>query len=293
MVLANEFRLRSVRFIGDSGELIEGVDRPPRWRPRLTLCQSSLDGVVTSERAIVKYRRCNLSSAANISELVSTLLLRRSGIKTVVPLLVYVDEDDVLKLRRSMDYVPYEGVHYGSVFDPRLQEVDTETWAFDLLWRPTEYAKLWVMDSLLMNHDRYSSPGNARLGLPTDPNGKWRLIAVDQSDCFYGAGFLSDGTFREKCRQSTPVPWPGPMQRLIDDEGAQPLRMAIRAAEGAMEHLDKIVGLVPGEWWSHAGVRPEWIVGCLKDRCLRLADIVELRTWEGLKGASDGGIILI
>jgi hypothetical protein len=230
---------------------------------------------------VVKYRRPEAASAAAlISEVVCQALLQRLGIRTLSAVLVEATPG-FLRVSRRRGLLEYEveaGLHFGTRFRPDVDPLFPGDWQpsfWGELAEPEELIAIWAADSWLMNLDRgvYGNLLRQRAA-----QGKWHLIAADQSDCFLGAGSLADGSCFDRARQHGPAEYLPLLELTFLTLGAAPLRA--------------VVAGVPAAWWEQAGVAPQVVVDGLSERAQRIDEIVELTKWEGVASVTEGGRVL-
>ena len=214
-----------------------------------------------------------------------------AGVPTVDPALVHVSDAMAASYRGTMDlgYRVEPGLHFGS---KRLHDVVPGPGCplrLDNLADPQELVDIWVMDSWVMNYDR-TVYGNL-LMVPTE-GGRWRLVAVDHSDCFGGAGRLADGTtpYHDGFRSADSCDFL--VGAIGEAGGARAVRKSIDRVRIAARKLSTVVRWVPAQWWAEAGVAPESAARHLLERAGRIEDIVKVRQWEGLNDATKGGHVL-
>jgi hypothetical protein len=169
----------------DRGVLVKGT----RWQPHRVVCSARPRNRQGSEY-VVKYRRPEpASAAALISEVVCQALLARLGIRTLSAVLVEAPPGFLRASQRRglLEYEVEAGLHFGTRFRPDVDALLPGDWQpsfWGELAEPGELVAIWAADSWLMNLDR-GVYGN--LLRERDAQGKWHLIAADQSDCFLGA----------------------------------------------------------------------------------------------------------
>jgi hypothetical protein len=192
----------------------------------------------------------------------------------------------------AMGYEITTGLHFGTVHRPDVLPADPETWEpqfWEQLADPKELIDIWAADCWLMNLDR-GVYGN--LLLEPGRQGKWHLIAADQSDCFLGAGALADGSCFTRSRTHGPVDYLPLLELTFLNLGCAPLRQMVSRIKGAVTAVSQAAVNVPDEWWRQAYMSREAVVDCLCERVNRIRQIVETDKWEGAANATQGGRLL-
>lgn len=282
-------RPQDVYVYRDLGPILPGI--PTRWSPRKTECDKSSDHLA-SDRVIimVKYRRDNdsmslrSSTAMSISELLCALFIKNIGLECFEPVMVHVNDHYALSCRHdsSFSYTVIPGLHYGSIFVDDLSPAPEKV--YDILERPDDLLRLWVLDSWLYNIDR-ATYGNAML---RKFNGKNILIAADQSDCFGGAISFSDDSFYSKnsCRCVDQLKDFG---RIILDYGVDSMHDTADKIRYCVLNIQKYMDIVPNQWWIDSQIDKDHVMEYLSIRSDKLADICDFRRWEGAQDAIRGG----
>jgi hypothetical protein len=148
----------------------------------------------------------------------------------------------------------------------------------------------YVFDSWVCNVDR-DLEGNTLLTPAT--NGRFLVIAADQSDCFGGAGSFADGSWRRFLGErgaAESVPF---LQRAIFEcGGARSLKVGLEKVNSAVGHLDEAMSAVPAEWWRETEIAPAQVAEILRERARRLPTILNIQQWEGLEHDARGGQLL-
>ncbi len=276
--------LPTVYGYSDAGAIVEDT----RWEPRKILCTKQSDhSDAPGMRYAIKFRRGTPESAAMaISEVIGHCLLQSVGIRTFEAALIDISSD----LARSyaepgtLDYGVAEGLHFGTKFDIDTDSGPPTQW--EQMAEPQELVAIWVFDSWTLNIDR-ENEGNLRLLKRSD--GRFSLLAADQSDLFLGAGRFAAGEAFKECGRHGPANYKSQhynlwdmVQRTIAEHGSSVLAGTIDAIKTASKNLDAMIAHVPAAWWSESGVAPANLVDCLVSRAERLGDICRLKEMEGL-----------
>jgi hypothetical protein len=157
---------------------------------------------------------------------------------------------------------------------------------------PQELIAIWVADCWLMNLDR-EVEGNTRLIASAD--GKFHLLAADQSDCFLGSCSVADGSFLPRSKNQGAVAFPDKqnfVDRAVLEFGCNRLHATLDAISQVKGHLAGVMGLVPAAWWSQAGIAPDTIIQCLVERANRMRAIVNVERLEGISRVNTSNIRL-
>ena len=257
------------------------MSRRTRWRPRRVLCTELADhsdkpGVTY----VVKFRQGRVGTAALISELVCTKLLAAGGVLVLDPRLVHVSREFAASYvtKAEIPYTIEVGLHFGTVLLSAVEDGPPPN--VEVVAEPQDVVDIWAFDSWFCNIDR-NNHGN--LLLSGGEHGRFRLIAADQSDCFCGAGYFADGSWRKKFETSRPAEtvqfW---QAAIVNAGGVAALQSAVAKVRAASSRVDEAIAAVPPAWWKLAGVDPRLIKGALDARLRRLPDILRIEQWEGL-----------
>lgn len=270
----------------DNGPMLGQITR---WKPRAVYCTQQRDRAdLPGIEYVVKFRQGAVGTAALISEVVCGGLFSVAGIAVPEPALVWVSGALSAGYTKdsSVPYAVQSGLHFGT---KRLQSVEfgPPESVGRLAW-PQELVDIWVLDSWVMNTDR-ETHGNILMRL--DTRARWRLIAVDQSDGFGGAGRLSDGSVPYDTFGRAPS-WPCLPAAVFDAGGSRAVRKSIDDVRRAAGHLGRAVARVPEAWWGEAGAEPDSICEGLTRRAQRMEDTVRVRQWEEATDAGKGGRVL-
>ena len=270
----------------DAGPMLGNVTR---WRPRRVFCTARRNHADTpGVEYVVKFQQGREGAAALISEVICHGLLQACRVATLEAALVSVGERFAASYEGTdVPYAVLPGLHFGTVRRNDVlpgPPVDAAS-----LTEPAEFVRLWVMDSWFMNIDR-DVYGNMLLVPGRDRN--WHVVAADQSDCFEGAAFLANGSYATTATQRGPAPDCGMLAWAVRQAGVDTLRAAADSVRAACDLLPVVCRRVPGPWWADAGVEQAVLIGCLEERGRRIEDIVDVRMWEGLGHAIEGGHLL-
>ena len=169
------------------------MSRLTRWKPRRVYCAE--DANHRDEPGIehvVKFRQGKIGAAALISEVLCGGLLAAGGVPALDGRLVAVSPHFAASCatKTEIPYVIQAGLHFGTVLRPDVE--NGPPFRIDDLADPQELVDLWAFDSWLCNIDR-ELEGNILLAL--SPDGRFRLVAADQSDCLGGSGRFADGSW--------------------------------------------------------------------------------------------------
>jgi hypothetical protein len=269
---------------------------PTRWSPRKVLCKEiSAHGSASERLYAVKYRRSGnpASHAAAISEVVCHALLRMVGLRTLDAVLVEISPELARAYQQSgtLDFTIDNGLHFGTRLRLDFMPMDFAPGP-DVLWtllaRPEELVSIWAADSWLMNLDR-GLYGNI---LMEPDHEAWHLIPADQSDCLLGAMSFADGSYLLRSRSHASAPYLPMLERALFEKGPQPLQRMVGLIRQAANNLPEVMARVPPQWWEKAGVKPDDLMACLRQRADRIRALVELAKWEGIPYGPDGAIIL-
>jgi len=190
--------------------------------------------------------------------------------------------------KQEIPYTVEHGLHFGSVLLRNAESGPPHR--IESLQNPQEIVDLWVFDSWVCNIDR-ATEGNTLLSL--GDGGRFHVIACDQSDCFGGAARMADGSWKRSLMDHGPAESVWFLDRAIMDcGGAQSLQMALKKVDTARQHLDAALNEVPREWRKLAGLSPAEMRNGLDQRYRRLAEIINLKLWEGLENDTKGGLLL-
>lgn len=253
-----------------------------RWQPRRVSCRTKPD--TTKEKGkeyVLKYRRGTAASAAaNISELLTFLLMRELKLRTLQAVFVEVSPKLALSYNRqaNLSYTIDAGLHFGTVYEGDTDPGPPTEW--EQMADPQQLIEMWVADCWLMNIDR-AVEGNIRLAV--NEQGMFDLIAADNSDCFLGAARLADGSCFQECNKQGAVSYDelhNFVQRAICEAGCQRLNGMIKRIQQVAVLLPQAVELVPTVWWLQAGVNPDSVVRCLKERADGLRTLINVSHWE-------------
>ena len=262
-----------------------------RWRPRKVYCTGKEDhSDEPGELHVVKFRQAQPGAAALVCEVVCHGLLEAAGIATLDARLVHVSAAYGKSCEQKPE-IPYKvvvGLHFGTVL--RTDVENGPPLSIDDLADPQELLDIWVLDSWLANVDR-EIEGNLLLSL--GENGKFHLIAADQSDCLCGSETLCSGGWSQAMRSrgaASTVPFWN--RAVYHCGGGKALRKALDRADKAAKKLDAALSRVPEAWWHEAHLDADSIRTELDRRYRRLEEIIELKQWEGLKNATQGGKLL-
>jgi hypothetical protein len=292
MVLATNSDLSALPLVyayRDIGVLLE----KSRWKPRRVTCtREQAHGDAPGVEYVVKFRRPGpQSAAALISEVVSVMLLRLLGVRTLDAALVHVSHTLASSYRAdgSIGYEILPGRHFGTVSRRQVDPAEPAAWPADF-WKqlsdPVDLIRIWTADCWLMNLDR-NIYGN--MILEPAKQGKWDLIAVDHSDCFLGSGSLADGSCFERSPKQEAVELLPGIEAVMLEFGMDSIRQAIGRIHHAATLLPQVVTHVPAEWWDQSGITPGAVIGCLQERADRVRQIVRHDHWEGMTNAIRGG----
>ncbi len=265
------------------------IDVPTRWSPRKVFCKESAS---SSEAAghlyAVKYRRDPLSAAAAISEVVSHALLKMIGLRTLDVVLVQISPELSQAYRQSgvLDYAIHDGLHFGTRL--RLDFMPGPVTRWEFLARPEELISIWAADCWLMNLDR-SVYGNVLL---EPDNGFWHLIPSDQSDCFLGASSLADSSYLSRSRTYSSAPSLPMLERALLEKGPAPLQRMISLIRNASDRVPEAISRVPSHWWSSAGITPNALEACLRERADRISVLVQIDKWKSMPYGTHGITLL-
>lgn len=259
-----------------------------RWKPRRIFCTEHPDHRDQPGREhVVKFRQGKAGTAALISEVLCTQLLAAGGVSVLDARLVEVSGGFAASYVTKTE-VPYSievGPHFGTLYRHDVENGPPLNLA--KLAKPQEVVDIWAFDSWLCNIDR-NTYGNILLA--HDRGGMFLLIAADQSDCFGGSGCLADGSWDGILRTRGPAKSVAFWQEAIYAAGG---KVAIQAAMDrvklAEKQLDGAIRSVPRSWWQTVGLDSRHVTRAMAERRRRLPEILNLRVWEGLSDAINGG----
>ncbi len=265
-----------------------------RWEPRKVFCTQQADhSDAPGVRHVVKYRRDDpASAAACISEVVSYAILKALEIRTLEAALVFVRPD----LARSYDkaenigYNTKSGLHFSTIFNAESEAGPPPLW--DMMADPQEAVAIWVADCWLMNLDRCVE-GNTRLVVGKE--GRFHLLAADQSDCFLGSGSFADGSYLARSKKHNAAAFPDKknfVERAVMESGCDRLYNTLAAILQMTPQLAEMMTLAPAEWWAQANIAASDVVSCLTQRADRMREIVDVPRWEGLSRVADKSLRL-
>jgi hypothetical protein len=122
--------------------------------------------------------------------------------------------------------------------------------------------------------------------------GKYDLFAVDQSDCFGGAGCFSNGSWQRAMQTRGKAEDAGCLSEAIFDcGGPEAVEGALKRADVAYSSLDSIVGEVPEVLWRESGITPPLVREELERRYRRLRPIVDPQSWPDPKSLRGGHLL--
>lgn len=262
-----------------------------RWKPRRVFCserqnQSEFPAV----EHVVKFRQGKAGTGALISEVVCGQLLRAGDVLVLDARLVYASEGFAAscKTKEEIPYIIDAGLHFGTIWRPDLQA--GPPLRIEELANPQELVDLWVFDCWFCTTDR-SVYGN--ILLEHIGGGKYHLVAADQSDGFGGAGRLADGSWKKCLQEPKAAETLNFLDRAIyDGGGSSALKIAVAKVEQSAKMLQEVVDQVPQAWWSEVDIGPREIKDALEQRLDKLDTILDLKKWEGLDHATQGGRLL-
>ena len=272
--------LRTLKYKSDIKNLVEFTTR---WTPRKIKCVDINNVDNKSELYVVKLRRRNgndiyrKASAMCISEVVATSLINEFGIKTPEPALIYIsDESAQYYSTIQLEYSVLEGYHYGTKYiENLLPYIGDEN---DCL-NPMDIVKIWILDSWLANIDR-----NVRGNLMYLPvNDKVEILAMDQSDCFAGAGTFCDGNILNIPESKIPIGKHELVIRLISSDAGisimgETIEKIINLSKSSV--LDECVALAHEQWWEESGIDSRKVISFLRERANNLNEICDYEDWK-------------
>jgi len=267
------------------------MSRVTRWKPRRVYCTEEENhrdepGV----EHVVKFRQGKVGTAALISEILSGSLLQAGGLSVLEGRLVSVSSRFAASCATKTE-IPYAieaGLHFGTLL--RFDVENGPPLRIDHLAEPQELVDLWAFDSWLCNIDR-ELEGNTLLTLA--PDGRFHLIAADQSDCLGGSGRFADGSWSKVIASPAPAPTLPFCQRAIFDSGGAPaISRSVAKVQEAASQLGAAIAAVPDVWWRETGIDPARVQAELETRSRRIPDILNIRQWENLLNDIQGGHLL-
>lgn len=257
----------------------DGPQADTRWKPRRIFCTIESDhSDAPGTLYVAKLTAGPAGAAALISEVVSTYLLQRAGFKTLEPNIVRVSEGFAASCNAKSDYPGpiLAGDYYATVHRDDVAAGPPPS--YDVLAQPQELLKLWVFDTWLANIDR-EVEGNILLSLSA--NGKFRVIAADQSDCFCGASVFCSGGFRHAMANRGAASSVRFLPQVIfENGGPKAIRRAIDEVRYFVRQVREALALVPGAWWVRSTIGTEDIRQALEARANRLEETLNPREWE-------------
>ena len=271
----------------DEGIILEGT----RWEPRRVFCTTQPEHADSPGYLFsLKYRRGAAGTAAAISEVVCHCLLRALGVDTLEAALIRVGSRMALSYAQAsgIGYAVCQGLHFGTKLIPDPMPGPPEEAVWGLLLDSAELIRIWAADCWLMNLDR-AVYGNILMA--ADLQGRLRLLAADQSDCFLGSGALADGSCFLRSANFGPAPYVPllELERSIFEHGPGPLEDMAQRIRGAVGSLQQAVNAVPEEWWVDVCASPQDVVRCLAQRANRIHVILEIDKWREMSDATRGG----
>lgn len=255
-----------------------------RWKPRRVFCTNQEDhGDAPGVLHVVKFAQGRIGTAALISEVVCTELIARGGVETLDTRIVRVSDNFAVSCTSKPD-IPYEvsrGCHFGTVLRDDVEA--GPPMSYDDLAEPKDLVTLWAFDTWLGIIDR-GNQGNILLS-PTS-RGRFRIIAADQSDCFFGAStFAGDfaGVMGGNGRGEAPTLL---TNAIFNNGGKRMVEQAVETVCGAVQYLGDAFDNVPAEWWVASGVSRQEVERTLVNRARRLEEILKPSDWENPYGDS-------
>ncbi len=267
--------LPSVHAYRDDGPM----SLPTKWKPRRVECTKNQNHQdLPGEMFVVKYARGAEGCACAISELVCTQLLKQVGIRTLKPYVVRVSPSFAASCNFKTDF-PYSisaGEHFGTLLETDVEDGPPPT--INDLRDPWDLVQLWVADTWIGNVDRER---NGNILLQHAGNGKFDIIAADQSDCFGGASNLCSQQFTKIYLNRGTASAPKILPTAIAKCGGRPaVAQAITKVESVASILSGVVAGVPAAWLSGAAIQPGMLVNALQTRLSKLTEIVRPSQWE-------------
>jgi hypothetical protein len=268
------------------------LTQPTRWNPRRVRCTSLADhSDAPGKHYVVKFRRGRPGAAALISEVICWRLMKAMGLRTLDPALVALNPQLAGEYHGMglIDEPTDDGTHFGTEWAPESESGPLAE--SQQLADAGELIRMWAADSWVMNLDR-ENEGNYRLVEP-DAQGRFHLVAVDHSDCFLGSSSMLEPGFTDRsCRQGC-VAYPRLLEPILAEDQGRLLGEAANAIRNCAESvLEEAAGLVPGEWWAQAGLRPRILEDALRERAARIEEILQVEHWRGVARATGQGRLL-
>jgi hypothetical protein len=261
-----------------------------RWMPRKVFCTEHADrSDIPGLPYVVKFRQGIQGTCALISEVVCNNLFRLGDIKVLDARFVLVSENFAAsyRSRTEIGYRIEDGLHFGTRLKSNVEDGPPED--IDDIEDLQQLIDIWVFDSWVCNIDR-TIHGNILLELGL--NGKFQLIASDQSDCFGGSGCLADGQWKKIMRERGAAGTVAFLDRAIYNVGEQSLRESISKVRKANSQSELALASVPKEWWATTGIKPAELIRALDDRSKRIETIIDFERWKNLNSSIAGGFIL-
>jgi hypothetical protein len=250
-----------------------------KWKPRRVECTPTPDHqAIRGQMYVVKYACGNEGCACAISELVCTQLLSKVGVRTLIPCVVTVNPGFAASCNFKSDF-PYpimEGEHFGTTLMEDVE--DGPPPSLSDLNSPWELVLLWAADTWVGNIDREKN-GNTLLQYAGD--GRFHVIASDQSDCFGGTASFCSESFPSGFLKQSSASAPSVLAGAIAAAGGRgAVAEAIRRVQAVVVEIPSVLSTVPTPWWNQSKIQPSSVMGSLRTRAENLQDIIKPADWE-------------
>ena len=251
-----------------------------KWKPHRVFCTTSADhSDQPGGEFVVKFCQGRDGAAAMVSEVLCRGFLALGGISVLEAYTVEVSKNfaDSWNLAPPPPGPIEAGIYFGTKFEEAaMPGPPTDV---GQLRTPQEVVDVWAFDTWFCNLDR-AEYGNTLL-MPAGNDGKWQVIASDQSDCFCGATAFSDGSWKSRMRtrqqQEEGILLP---QAIFSSGQKASVNAAIQKVRVAKAGFGAAAAQVPEEWWHHAQLDPQEIEAMLSFRLEQLPRILRPEQWE-------------
>jgi hypothetical protein len=258
---------------------------PTRWTPRKIVCTTSEDhSDLPGSVYVAKFCQGAQGASAMISEVICREIFRAGGLHVLDAVIVVVSESFAEGWNNVQQSQPplVAGSYFGTSYVPDAWGGSIES--LEQVETPKQLSLVWLFDCLICNIDRQVR-GNLMLIPKGDPP-KLRILPADNSDCFCGSLFFSNGQWRELMKQRGGVGGILIPEAIAAIGGEIGLRIELDEVRSALTRIGSAFDQVPQEWWERANTNAEQIEETLWERFEALPNLINIAQWGG--GFGDG-----